>query len=530
MCREGKMKRLSLVSRIRLRQAITYLMLPLLAVLITLGVTTDLFNTQKTAQAITLSGGGSIPETIGKTDDLILNGGIYYMDDVRVFQSGDKVGQFCSQSQTLNCDSKRHFKNLTLTNGAVLTHHPAPAQDTSVVDETTGAHRWRKVDIELSGDLKINSGSRIDVDGKGYPGGVRTHPKGYGPKGGNGVIETNQARVGANGGGNKGRGGQGYCIGSDGGCVNPEGGTEFEGIIPQTYNDTNYDFDFGSGGGHANQFHGVVLKIAGANGGAGGGRIKIFASGQIIISNWGSNLNSQITADGKTGYLHSEGGNEKELSGAGAGGSVFLSANGFTTPVSSPKDAVYGISAIGGEVRNYNTKEFYKEDSPIPGLLDWVALSHSVGADGVLTNGTSLLLTSISAKGGYSNYLNGYKLLGAGGGGGEVRIVDLSSKFNMYKKLENHSRNDDPNITFNPYALQVGDVIKVTIEVTNLTVGQTVTISDDILVSKPNGSVKCIPLQGTYGNGAYPSNGTTISWSITATSDVESVSYYCKVQ
>lgn len=176
------MKRISLISRIRLRAAITYLVLPCLAVLITLGVTTDLFNTHKVAQAVNITSGDSIPA--GNYDkDIVINNTTIYMDYQAVYQSGANIGEACSSVSDENCDTKRRFKSLTLKNGAVLTHTQASARDTSVTleaSDSSSIDKWRKVEIELTGNLILESGSTIDVDGQGYPGGVYAHKDGSG--------------------------------------------------------------------------------------------------------------------------------------------------------------------------------------------------------------------------------------------------------------------------------------------------------------------------------------------------------------
>lgn len=83
---------------------------------------------------------------------------------------------------TVTVSGAHTFSQLTLQNGAVLTHPPyADGQD----------HRcW----IVVNGDLAVDSSSAIDVNGRGYPG---TTGAGMGPGGGTGV----KGEAGGGGGG-----------------------------------------------------------------------------------------------------------------------------------------------------------------------------------------------------------------------------------------------------------------------------------------------------------------------------------------
>ena len=533
------MKPFSIISKVRLKKAVAYLVLPALSVLVTIAITTDLFNTQKKAKALpectidtAAKASGGIPSTC-EGEDVIIDGP-YTVDagQIKVIDDPDLANRVvCNGTGNITCDSKRKFKSLVMKNGVILTHAQAPAKETSVTLETTGTDRWIKVDIELTGNLELRAGSRIDVDGKGYPGGVYAHPNGYGPKGGYGIVEPNGGNIGANGGWHKGSGGRGWCNDTDAGeCPNPTGGAEADGLIPANSYSTDFPFDFGSAGGHANQLAGGS-KMPGADGGAGGGRIRIHAGGNLIIK-----PTSRISADGITGgNLITEGENERQLAGAGAGGSVFLSANEYFTRVSDPTAGIFGISAVGGEVRDLLTGVFYKEGSTVPGPLTWSNIKHSVGSDGILTNDSSLMITDVYARGGYSNYFKNRQVVGAGGGGGEVRILDLSTKFNLYKYLEAFSRGGAGS-AFNPYALQVGDQIVVNIEVTNLTVGQTFTVEDKAL-RVTSGTGSCVPIEFTQMRevgGSFVIEGTWavtgVTWNATANTTIEKFKYNCEVE
>lgn len=525
------MRRISLLSRIKLKQAITFLVLPSLAVLITLGVTTDLFNTKRTAKAVTITSGSSIPAS-AENQAVIVSGTQILMDNQAVYQeniAGQIKGQACSNIADTNCDTKRRFRSLTLQNGAEITHSQVSARVSSVTLDTTGRDRWRKVDIELEGDLRIESGATMHADGKGYPGGVYAHKDGYGPNGGFGIIEPHEGSIGANGGGYKGKRGRGYCIDNGGGdCVNPYGGG-FEGLIPAQSNNNAFDFDLGSGGGHGNQtFNG---KFTGADGGAGGGRIRIVTGGDIVITS----TTSRISADGVSGLLRNEGGDEKEFSGGGAGGSVLLSASGYRTPAPDSKSGSYGTSADGGFILDNDRKEFINEGSTASPDLNWSQFKYGQGSDGVLINGSSAVVSNIFARGGNSFFRSSSNLdaFGGAGGGGEVNIIFTGSSFNVFKLLEPWARNSESNINFNPYALMIGDEIVVKILVSNLSVGQSATVEDYALSTPNTGTAKCEPINGTQKrNGSIDgtADSSKVSWTFVANSSDEQLEYHCLVK
>jgi hypothetical protein len=116
----------------------------------------------------------------------------------------------------------------------------------SLSTKTSGTARWKKVDIELTGDLNLESGGKIDVSGKGYPGGYLSDPdglshlNGYGPGGGTGVRITTGSdhEISGGGGGHAGKGGK-SIEGYGGGAAN------------SVYDLTKHQIDFGSGGGAA---------------------------------------------------------------------------------------------------------------------------------------------------------------------------------------------------------------------------------------------------------------------------------------
>ncbi|MGI6301067.1 MAG: hypothetical protein ACOX52_08435 [Verrucomicrobiota bacterium] len=171
---------------------------------------------------------------------------------------------------TVTVSGAHTFSQLTLQNGAVLTHPPyADGQD----------HRcW----IVVNGDLAVDSSSAIDVNGRGYPG---TTGAGMGPGGGTGV----KGEAGGGGGG---------AYGGNGGA--PQ--SSFVGGL--AYGSAMLPSDWGSAGG---------AGLAGV-GGAGGGVIHLEVSGTCTID-------GVLRANGGNGLAHNWG-----ASGGGSGGGIYVQA------------------------------------------------------------------------------------------------------------------------------------------------------------------------------------------------------------
>ncbi len=197
--------------------------------------------------------------------------------------------------------------------------------------------------LSISGDLTLEDG-RIDVSGKGYPGGGQQGENGFGP-GGGGAISTHDQQVGSGAGGYGGIGGPG-C--DDAGChpglVGPPPATGTRGNI---YGD-NITPEYGSGGGHAQARS--CSSTRDATGGSGGGLISITADSVVISAD------SQISANGGQG-AH-DGGKRwgcvsRARSGGGSGGAVFIKANNLQNgaPATSLPDVAPG-SGGGGNGEN----------------------------------------------------------------------------------------------------------------------------------------------------------------------------------
>lgn len=218
-------------------------------------------------------------------------------------------------------DGKRHFDNVLITEGAIVTH--------SLASGEYATNTTKKIDWVLAGDLTISGGAKIDVTGKGYPGGAAGTKNAAGvpvclvatstatkngiaanhnPAGGTGVSGAGQNYAGS--GANAGNGGT--------------NGTGLGGVAFQTIDNVERVFEFGSGGGAAE----VLAGSSCFNGGAGGGRVRIIAKGKISVVG-----SSGIYANGAPS-LPITGANtlanySNVMGGTGAGGTIILGAKSY---------------------------------------------------------------------------------------------------------------------------------------------------------------------------------------------------------
>ncbi len=457
------------------------------------------------------------PEYDESNADVVIDNTTVNADVLKVWQpvatgaqpAAKPVGAFCLTSNDQLCDSKRHFKNLKITNNAKLTHTAltvAEAAGNDVADDTTGTGRWKKVYIETDEDIVLDSGGAIDVSGMGYPGGIGASAQnGFGP--GAGLYD--EGRRGTKAGG--------------GGFGNYGGGDQINepGIpYPTVYSPNSLisnQFNFGSGGGGVRGNRGDINcdgygSYGYANGGAGGGRIYLKASGFIRILSTAS----YVAANGADGgsakavtHYSSWGfgcGTDEEWSyaGGGSGGHIRLEASQFeffTTLGFAPQ---YNGAAYGAE----NNVGYYK----------------SLYMDGVPV--------ALKANGGV-----GGSTLGGGGSGGRIvirRVVPIPPT--AVKELVAENRDGAvPVNNFNPYSLQLGDIIRVKLTVSS---PQTVDITDDILATVSSGSqIKCDPITGDAARPATIDGslasisqiGNSLSWPAISPGEVV-ISYFCQVK
>jgi len=225
---------------------------------------------------------------------------------------------------TVTINGTHQFENLSLVNGARLTHSSNSSSQNNILDLT------------ITNDLIIDETSIIDVNGRGY-----TSQQGPG-KGGDG-------RDGAGGAGHGGKGGNGYQ-GSGGGF----------------YDSAANPGQIGSGGGRATKY--------GTAGGKGGGGIRLSAGG--VFTN-----NGAIRANGNNGSSYNN-----RSSGGGSGGFINLTAGEFAGSGIISANGGNGISTsyaggggAGGMIAiKYNTNTYTGSVSAYGGTGKQVGAAGSI--------------------------------------------------------------------------------------------------------------------------------------------------------
>ncbi|PIS07845.1 hypothetical protein COT78_01240 [Candidatus Berkelbacteria bacterium CG10_big_fil_rev_8_21_14_0_10_43_13] len=397
-------------------------------------------------------------------------------------------------NQMSDCDTKRHFASLTLNN-TTLNHTQITTSDVdgnnpsfSLVNDISNAAHWKKVDLVVGKAISLNA-SLIDVSNKGYPGGINNQYSsvGYGPGHGWGCSRGTRGCSGSG----AGYGGHGQNGDLAGGVA--YGDASFSGLPA--------NFEWGSGGG------GTEGKRV-SDGGPGGGRVMLFSdsiymdSSSFILANGGDGTNDYKTAPG-----------------GGSGGSIIISfskafvnlhptASLSSYAVRNPSGNDFGNAAAVGTVHYSSSTLGQENNSPV----------------------VNSLYTNIQAVGGASHL----STQGPAGGGGRIYIqqTDAAAKVTIKKTLIPVERKSaSPVDNFNPYALQVGDIIQVKLDLG--TFSGTVSVEDDYLTAPGSGgsSVAC-KNDTTRGNpsnvGAADNLNGYVLW--TGISSGTSLTYYCKVQ
>lgn len=333
-----------------------------------------------------------------------------------------------------------HFKNLTIQNYAVVTHEALVQlyNDFNVASpyDLTSNGQAKKVDLLIDEDLTLISGGSINVNGKGYPGGVAAGGNGYGLGASIGLVSSTNPTTGAGYGGN------------GGGASVTNGGLSY----PTSYNsDVFQDSQFyhGSGSGGSSISFATPVSVVGAK---GGGRVHLKIGNGLYIKDAVSN----ILANGEDGTRAFDGGICGAGSGGASGGTIWIESSLISTTGTS-------YSVAGGA-------------SSVPGAVGFASID------------ASFILHNINATGGLgAEGCNGS--LRYGGGGGRLvakRIID--QPITIKKTLEPIARG---SITFfNPYALQKGDIIQINLEVSNLIPGN-LHIEDEVLKVPYNDNVYC---------------------------------------
>lgn len=404
------------------------------------------------------------------------------------------------------------FKSLTITNGARLTHEALASSDIEADGSTLlVSGSIKKVDLIVEGAVVFDSGGSINVDGNGYPGAYYTwcdgnnaghtlvakqsgtEYYGFGPGGGL-SFPANYNYTWAGGGG---FGGAGALPAHDYNVIVSLGSGSYNYLINK----------YGSGGGAAD--HAGSDDHTCFNGGNGGGSISIKAD--TIRFNDSA---SSISANGTKGALfNGQQENNYVHSGGGSGGSIVLSANSiiYNTSIMT---SLPNVNNLGGS---------------------YLGNTGQINVSGFDING----IYQINATGGdYGNerYLN--NLRGGGGGGWIVINKSLNQPVTIKKTLVPVNRNNasPANTSFNPYALQRGDRIRVNFEVTNLILGA-LTMTDEMLqVKYSNPAAYCEYVSSTSvpGGATYIAPDRTLVWDYTvADADLtagQTFSYECIVQ
>lgn len=184
-------------------------------------------------------------------------------------------------------------------------------------------------------EITIESGSKINADGRGSAGGIQDHPgKGGGPGGNN--VENNSA--GGGGAGHGGAGGAGGANWTDG--AGGAGGIKYE----SPTDDKTALAGSGGGGGSTGEFGGASQIIAG-EGGNGGGYIFLHApiiniAGDLYVKGSGGGNG------GNSGFSAGGGG------GGGSGGCILLKGDYVTVSDTSTLYASGGSGGNGGSSGN----------------------------------------------------------------------------------------------------------------------------------------------------------------------------------
>lgn len=233
---------------------------------------------------------------------------------------------------TVTTSGTRNFKSLKITNNGVLTHDPILVTDMSDQTNLKPTSAYKRVDLVIEGDLTLESGGSINVDGKGYPGGENKSGRdGYGPGRGKGFYEeaASDREPAAGGGGFGGKGGMGLGRQSferaAGGPVNP---------VP--FNSDSPDLQFGSGGGSATLSDGT-----GTAGGAGGGRIYLMINGNLSVDGVSG---STISANGTFAFCDNNTVSRRSCSGGGSGGMIWIQTMAFSSTTGGLLNVSAGVT------------------------------------------------------------------------------------------------------------------------------------------------------------------------------------------
>lgn len=488
------MEPIRVFERIRKRKTIYLSSVLLLIIVIVALLAVNIFKTSKKIKAA-ISCDASIPKNCTLDSDTTLSAGDITYDNSNLTVDG----------RTLYIAGRHTFENLTLKNsGAIRAQSLVAGTDfdqNSGEITASGANKF--IDLVITGKLSISNSGVITAVGAGYPTGLpySADPawptwRGYGPDAtlngpGGGRNQFSAAGLPrAAGGGSAGAGGDG----NESGTVAAGGG----GLGYNNSSTITSTFLPGSAGGRAYR----AADSYESAGGAGGGVIRIstkefeiFNSGTISAS--GANpVNCLLTSS---------------CGGAGAGGAIYLQYQESNSQVKVDVSGGRGLNSTPGQNGLYL-------------------------AEGAVLNGS---VANITARGGDGS--DGTNFISGAGGGGRVVIIKKQRPLASIKKsLAKVYDADYPDgtvpIDSSPYGLKPGDIIKVTLSVSNLTIGQEITIKDEIF---NNGSINTVyfsrPISGswtTFPGANIIVTDTDISWKFTPTPSQVTVTleYQTKVQ
>lgn len=519
------MNKPSIYSVLRMRQIIKSASVLIVALVLGLAITSNMLSQSKKAEAAIMCSGNDI--TISINSDYIFHAAsnsIICPTGGTILEKDANLTLTLINSGTFIIYGTHTFNNLTIDKATVTHADLLPGVDydsnSFAIKEcgTSDCGSNKKVDIVVNGKLTIKNSGSVNASGKGFRGAAYDKSTGWEPScaagsfdgdgdglggGGKSVVDTDQ--VGGGGGGFGGVGGYGYYSDSStkrgiGGIAN---GLASDKMLFES------PLEYGSGGGMACESGWLAL------GGNGGGVIRIEAS-QLAIE---ASSSAKITADGSHGEWGIGADKVKSWDGGGgSGGDIRLKIKssysdlrwsdiGSTLPSAQKGnlDLVTDYSVIEqNNIRQQATSGFVKISGDYP---------KNYFSD-------STKSPSISANGG-----DAYEVGGPGGGGKILLILPPSSN-GVRKSLEAVDRGG--SASFNPYALQKGDKIKVTLKVGAN--GSSYDLTDIYLKATGVPATYCKCTTASDCNASPPASSITGDSIIWNGANSPTLSYECKVQ
>lgn len=320
----------------------------------------------------------------------------------------------------VNVRGQRNFNSLKIKNGGIVTHEPlVPGTDFNISNNSLNT--IKKVDLKIATDLTLESGGKIDVTGKGYPGGrilncsINVNPSdwtnGYGYGRGNFAQGNAGDYAYGSGGGYFGDGGNGVSFSNPSPYSVSGGQDSRKPNIPE-------DIGYGAGGG-ASQDHkwsGTENYTGCSYGGDGGGMIILDVTGKVIFNDSTSVISANggkplvrlknsiptIYVDPDTYYCVGSCDERETFGGGGSGGYIRIK----TPQIIYPSTGYSAANVDGGPWRGSECGNVCKNGLP-----------------GKIINNRGITINNI--------FVNGGK--GGGGGGGGVIIIEGEKEIRKIK-------------------------------------------------------------------------------------------------